>query len=214
MNLLSRAILAVLTAAVATGCARAGDDAAEVSDTQTVAGDLDETPQTAPTTEPSAPTADAPLAVSDLDAYARGVRAEIEAVEKAWTQLRGAKSGTDTLSAVFAATPGETQPTGASHAGVSLDRYRIVVDRVDRVFATRDMAAASAKMHAQIDTTTLDSTMRASVRQSISESESAWGDPYKGLEPDVADAIKKRTGQLDSLRLRLAQLRLGGGRAP
>jgi hypothetical protein len=202
---------AVLVAALVIGCARENDNAAATSETQAVAGELGDTVQTTPTPQPSA-RAEEPLSASDLDAYVRGVQAEIDTVEKAWAQLRKAKTGTDTLSAMFAATPDNTQPVGASKAGLSLDRYRMVVDRVHGVLATRDMGAAFAKQQAQIDTTELDSATRASVRQSFAEAESAWGNPYRGLAPDVADAIKRRSAELDTLRSRLMRLRLGGGR--
>lgn len=204
---------AVLVAALVVGCARGGDDAAAESETQTVAGDLGDTVQATPTPAPTM-RAEEPLSGSDLDAYVRGVQAEIDTVGRAWVQLRKAKSGTDTLSAMFAATPDNTQPVGATKAGLSLDRYRTVVDRVDGVLATRDMGAAWAKQQAQMDTTTLDTAMRARVRQSFAEAESAWGNPYKGLAPDVAEAIKRRSAELDTLRSRLMRLRLGGGRAP
>ena len=204
---------AALVAALVIGCARGSDDAGATSDTQAVAGELGDTVQTTPTPAPSV-RVEEPLTASDLDAYVRGVQAEIDTVEKAWAQLRKAKTGTDTLSAVFAATPGNTQPVGASKAGLSVDRYRVVVDRVDGVLATRDMGAAWAKQQAQMDTTTLDSATRVRVRQSFAEAESAWGNPYKGLAPDVADAIKRRSAELDTLRSRLMRLRLGGGRTP
>jgi predicted nucleic acid-binding Zn ribbon protein len=213
MFLIPRVERAVLVAALVFGCARGGDDAGAASETQAVAGDLGDTARAAPTPAPSV-RAEEPLSASDLDAYVRGVQAEIDTVEHAWVQLRKAKTGTDTLSALFAATPDNTQPVGASRSGLSLDRYRVVVDRVDGVLATRDMGAAWAKQQAQMDTTTLDSATRARVRQSFAEAESAWGNPYKGLAPDVADAIKRRSVELDTLRSRLMRLRLGGGRKP
>ena len=46
----------------------------------------------------------------------------------------------------------------------------------------------------------VDSATRATVRQSFVEAESAWGNPYKDLAPDVADAIKRRSAELDTLR--------------
>jgi hypothetical protein len=213
MTLVRNPRRAVLLATLVIGCARGDDSATGGSETQAVAGDLADTAPAKPTPAP-AMRAEEPLSTSDLDAYMRGAQAEIDTIEKAWTQLRKAKTGTDTLSALFAATPDNTQPVGAAKAGLSLDRYRVIVDRVHGVLATRDMAAASAKQRAQIDTTTLDSATRAAVRQGFAEAEAAWGDPYKGLSPDVADAIKKRSAELDTLRSRLMRLRLGGGRTP
>jgi hypothetical protein len=210
--------LAVVVALLV-GCARGGDSAGAASDTQTVAGELGDTAQTTPAAQPSGqtaapdprvykPTEGEPISVSDLDAYVRGVRAEIDSIQRARARLRDAKSQMDSLNVIAAAVPHNTQPHGAARAGLSLDRYRAVVDRVEGVLAARDMSAAWATQKAQMDTMDLPAEIRAQARANMAQAESAWSDPYKGLAPEVTEAIKRRSAELDTLRARLLRARL------
>ena len=151
--------------------------------------------------------ADAPLSPSDVDAFERGLRAELEAVNKAIADKAAAKSGTDTLSAIMGATEQQTVEAGARAAGLSVDRYRTIVNAISGALAARQGQAMMANMP-QPDTSSLTAEQKAQVRKNAEEMKNAFGNPFKDLPPDVASALEPRAPALDSLRMLVVGTRL------
>jgi hypothetical protein len=155
------------------------------------------------------------LTAADLDAYERGVRREIEIVDGAKAKLHSSRSGSDTLSALGTALPQETQPKGAEAAGISVDRYRQVVDAVDAILAAADLDAPMTKMMADAakDTASMPPEMRAQLREDLAtqrqQLEQQRATRYKSVPPDLLPTFQRRAPSLDSLRAQLLRARLG-----
>ena len=200
----------MFAALVGAGCSRGDGDSARGDDTAQA-----DTAATAEAAGAAAPTsavaagnpADAPMTAEDVDRYERGVRAEIEAAQKAVEDRKRAKSSADSLSAQFAALEQNTIEAGARAAGVSVDRYRTLNNTMNQVLGARQMGAVMQKQTKDMDTTNLTPEQRARVREGMAQANAAWGDPYKDLAPDVATVVKQRADQLDSLRQQLLKVR-------
>lgn len=104
--------------------ASCGGGEADSADTDT-AVTTDTAGATTPGAGAAAEPADRPLAVADIEAYERGLRAELEAVNKAIKDKAAAKPSTATPSAMMAAMDQQTVDAGARAAGVSVDRYSL-----------------------------------------------------------------------------------------
>lgn len=144
---------------------------------------------------PEAPTAPAapepaanparPLQTSDLDAYAKGMQKEIEVRQAASDKAAKAKASNDQtaeLSALAELTSVEVDEAGAQAAGVDRARYNFIKETVDRVLGTSDMNAMMAKMG------------------DAEQARKMQSDPYAGLDPDLAAALKSRQDELGKLR--------------
>lgn len=121
----SHCLAAVLVAlALVTGCGAADADRTEASaGAQATAG---------------ASAATAPVTNADLDAYARGIRKETEAVREARARAAGGGTPQERGAAIQATFDTATMPLGAEAAGMALDRYRHVRETVHGVFQTLD----------------------------------------------------------------------------
>jgi hypothetical protein len=154
---------------------------------------------------------DGALTVNDLDAYERGVEAEIAAVGEAERRRAAATSPSDTLEALADATELRTIEVGARAAGMPVDRYREVRQRVEGVLRANATPAAS-QMMGDVDTTNAPPEVRARVRENIREQEAATArareTAFAGLDPQVAAALRSRVDRLDSLRMRLVAERI------
>lgn len=194
-------VLLPLSAACGTG-----GDATDSAVADTAAA-LDTASPGAAAAPSTAEPADAPLSPSDVDAFERGLRAELEAVNKAIADKAAAKSGTDTLSAIMGATEQQTVEAGARAAGLSVDRYRTIVNAISGALAARQGQAMMANMP-QPDTSSLTAEQKAQVRKNAEEMKNAFGNPFKDLPPDVASALEPRAPALDSLRMLVVGTRL------
>jgi len=126
-----------------------------------------------------------PLQVSDLDAYAKGMDKEIELRKEASDKAIKAKAAKDQQAEVMAIvemTSAEIESAGARAAGMDAARYAFVKHAIDRVLGSVWMGKAMAKMEGG-----------AQMQQKL-------GDPYAGLDADVASALKAREGELGKLR--------------
>jgi len=124
-----------------------------------------------------------PLEVSDLDVYAKGMQKEIELRQASSDKAAKAKADHDQeteVTALAEMTSAEVNNAGARAAGVDAARYDFIKHAVDHVLGTVSMNAAMAKMEGG-----------AGMQQS---------DPYAGLDPDVAAALKAREAELGKLR--------------
>jgi hypothetical protein len=183
-----------------------GEDAADTAVADTAAAAQTGSAETAAAAATAGPS-DAPLTPSDIDVFERGLRAELEAVNKAIADKTAAKTGNDTLSAMMAATEQQTSETGARAAGVALDRYRTIVDAISSALAARQGQAMMANMP-KADTTNLTAEQKARVRESADQMKNAFGNPFKDLPSDVATALEPRAAALDSLRMLVVGTRL------
>ena len=149
--------------------------------------------------------ADQPLTPADIQGYERGLRAEIDRINEVIAEKGRAKTATDTLSAMMAATAQQTVEIGARAAGLPVERYRDVAEVVDGVLGARQMQALMEKTKA--DTINLPADARARAREATSQPTGVENDPYKNLPGDVVDVLKQRAVGLDSLRMQLVGLR-------
>jgi len=156
---------------------------------------------------PTAAATQAPLVPSDIDVFERGLRAELEAVNKAIADKAVAKTTSDTLSAMTASMEQQTAEAGARAAGVAADRHRTVVNAISNALAARQGQAMMANMP-KADTTTLTAEQKAQVRENAAQMKNAFGNPFKDLPSDVATALEPRAAGLDSLRMLLVGTRL------
>lgn len=146
-----------------------------------------EAPAAAAAPAPATEAADAtrPLQVGDLDAYAKGMQKELEvrqaASDKA-AKAKAAKDQTAELSALAELTGVEVTEAGAQAAGVDRARYEFIKNTVDQVLGAIQMNAMMAKMG------------------DASQAQKFQSDPYAGLDPEVAAAIKARADELGKLR--------------
>lgn len=145
----------------------------------------------------------APITVADIDAWEKGMKGELEAVQEAGTQMQSAKTPNDTLSAMTAANETSTRAAGATAAGVSEARYQHIASTLAPIVgnlspvvgeaATRDLPPSVAAQ------------MRASHEQSAAQEMS-------GMSPDVMGALRARAPALskESFELAAARLRAAG----
>lgn len=183
----------ILTLALLLGACGHGSAPADEADAGAAQAQADAAPQ--PSAEAPAaaaapaPSAEAnaarPLQVADLDAYAKGMQKEIEVRQAASDKAAKAKAAKDDeteLSALADLTSVEVTAAGAQAAGVDRARYDVIVNTVDRVLGTVEMNAMMAKMG------------------DAAQAQKLQSDPYAGLDPELAAALKTRADELNKLR--------------
>ena len=196
-------LAALVTAACLTGCGRAdahgAADARAASDSAAaVAPDAAASPAAA-TAAPATGSADAPLTVADVDRWARGMTAELEAVQAAGARLRAAGSGADTAGAMLAATEMSTEAGGARAAGVDLERYR----RLRRELS--GVAELMAPLDQEMNVGALPPAMVAEMRKGR---ETALARVSRALPPEVVEAVRPRAAALRAQEVALVGARL------
>ena len=146
------------------------------------------------------------LTASDLEAYRRGMEAELEAVRAAGERVK-TTSGTRQLEALSEMLPEHTSQAGARASGLTLARYVEVVRAIDQTLAAR---ASSRLMSgaAAIDTLTVPAEYRAQFRETMRLAAEAEARAYEKLPPSLVETFKDRAPALDSLRMRLAGMRM------
>jgi len=179
----------ILVFAFALGACGHGSAAGDKADADLSQAQTETSPPSPVAVAPAAsePAANAarPLQTSDLDAYARGMQKEIEvrqaASDKA-AKAKAAKDQTAELSALAELTSVEVTEAGAQAAGVDRARYNFIKDTVDHVLGALEMNAMMAKMG------------------DAAQAQKLQTDPYAGLDPDLAAALKSRHDELGKLR--------------
>lgn len=203
-------VLSFLVAGVAAGCAQPDADAP--SD-RTPA---QESPSAATVSESgrSAGDADTSFALrpEDLDAYRAGALAEIARIEAASAELARAKTSRDTTTVLVSIRADHSAAAGAERAGIDVRRYQRIRDALSDVLGSRTMGEMMKAQLAGVDTASLAAADRANIRESLQEAARFEENAYRGVPPDVQPLLRRRAGELDSLRLRLAALRLSFGR--
>ena len=212
--------LALVVALSTTACGRnepASDDAGSSAETaateDTDAAEAAAVPAPVGVVAPPADAYDRPLDVSDIDAYARGVKAELEALAPKVAAVEAARAKKDdaaeTMALLDLSTPLDEQAAVA--AGLTPQRYRHVRDAIDQVISKKQMGEAMQPQIAameQADTTGFTEEQKEQAQRNIAEMKTMWADPYAGLAPDVAAAMKARAAELDKLRNDALAIRL------
>lgn len=199
----SRSIsLAVLSLVAVAACGHSRDAA-----TDSTAAATDSTPPaTAPSTSAavtpassSAASTDAPITVADIDAWQKGMTAELTAVQDAGTARQNAKNATDTLNAMFGANDMSTRPAGAKGAGMSEARYQYVSNKLSSIVG--NLSPIEAEMNMKDMPEAFRKQMQQSREQSATQE-------MAGMAPDVQAALRARAADLRKQSLELAGARL------
>jgi hypothetical protein len=198
---------AVLLVAAFYGCG-AGDPKppADGDAAEDTAPAQDASAEAVPAAAPADPGQQA-LSVADIDRWAKGMAAELEAVHAAGAKRKAAKTGDDTVSAMMAVQDQATLETGAMAAGVDGERYNLIRS----TFSTA--ASYLAPSVGGIDTTGLSPDQRAEIRAGNSAQLEQMKDV---LPPDVVLALKPRAVELRTkdLELTTARMKAAGMGAP
>jgi hypothetical protein len=177
-------VLTLALAACGHGSAPADDATAPQAEAQTQASPPPATAAADPSSVAQA-NMTRPLQASDLDAYAKGMQKEIELRQASIDKATKAKAAHDQEAEVVALadmTSAEVDNAGARAAGLDAARYDFIKHAVDRVLSAVSMNKAMANMEGG-----------AQMQQKM-------GDPYAGLNADVAAALKAREAELGKLR--------------
>jgi hypothetical protein len=145
--------------------------------------------------QPMAAAAGGNFSAADLDAYAQGMRREIEAVRAA--DKAGAEAADAASRGRAAQMKWETAtiPVGAQAAGLPVDRYRAIRDTVNDVFRTLDFQG-KIDGPMQIDLSRVDEATKARVGR----------DPFADLTPEAAGALRAAMDRLVPIWIEYVQL--------
>lgn len=199
-------VLAAALALVVSACGRdEGGEPEPGAAEETAAADASEAVAVEPDSGEGDDDASRPLEIADLDAYARGVRHEIEQLEPKVEAVKAARAKNDDAAetAALLAMTLSIDEDAARAAGVTPARWSTLRSAIDEVLAARQMAVA---MQPQIeameaaDTSGYTEEQKAQLAQNIADMKAAWGDAYAKLPPDVAAAMKAREPELAALR--------------
>ena len=157
----------------------------------------DDAPAAAETDPAGAATA--PVTVADIDAWQKGMTAELQAVRDAGARMKEAKTNDDSLAALMAVQESATQEVGAGASGLELQRYK---------FVRSELSAAVSHLTPHlggIDTTTLTPEMRTELRES---NQKQLEQMQERVPADVVEALRPRAEELRKQNLELAGARL------
>jgi hypothetical protein len=141
----------------------------------------------------------ASLTAEDIDRWKKGMDAELEAVKKAGADLKAAKTGNDTLSAVMAANDMSTRAAGAKAAGVDDERYQLIRSTLSSV------VGQMAPIEQEMDVSKLPATAVAELKKSR---EAGLAQATAELSPELVEALKPRAAELRKQDLTLTGERL------
>jgi hypothetical protein len=149
---------------------------------------------------PSNPGA-APLTVADIDAWQKGMAAELQAVRDAAAKMKSARTGDDSLAALMGVQETSTEKRGAEAAGMELERYKVVRSELSSAvsYLTPHLGG--------IDTTMLSPEQRTELRQSNEEQLKQMADR---VPAQVVEALRPRAEELRKQNLELVGARLKG----
>jgi hypothetical protein len=129
--------------------------------------------------------ANASFTDADLDAYQRGLQAEIAAVEEARRDADAARTPAERAAAAQAEWEGATIPLGAEAAGMSVERYGQLRATVHEVFSTLDYQGK------------IDGPLSVDLEQADpATKERIARDPFADLVPESAAALRSQMDRL------------------
>lgn len=188
-------LLGLLTVLLLAGCGGGSKDESHDEAAADASGEA------APAPDAAGTAASAPLSVADIDRWAKGMAAELAAVQEAGAKLASAKNGEDTLSAIMGVQEMSTTPAGARAAGLDPERYNVV---------RSELSAAVTYLTPYlggIDTTMLSAAQREEMRQM----NAAQLKQMEGRVPaEVVEALKPGAEALRKKDLELTAARLKG----
>lgn len=211
----ARRLVALSLLAVTAACGGGdGDEADSLAAEETAAADT-------AAAAAAAPAAEAELGAADIDAYERGLAAEVEVLREVVDRRAKARTGEDTLSVMMAATEMQSVPAAAERAGLDVDRYRRLENAFGPVLSARVMNPTLRAQTAQADTSQLaqlPAEAQERARANMREAAAAFSDSatYARLPAALHDAFKQRAdARLDALwrernELRARAAGLGG----
>ena len=215
-------ILTVTALAIAfttsVGCKGGGDADADTAaeagagDTTSASADASGSPGASGSSASATNTpSDGPITVADVDAYERGLAAELAEVRKSADQMRSAKNTEDSTKAMFGSLDMQTQPVGAKAAGIPLDRYKHVSILLGNAISARKMNPALAKMGEDTSSLAqLPAEAREQARKNMAEMRAQNSDSviYRDIPPELREQFKQRVAtRLDTLWSELFALR-------
>jgi hypothetical protein len=165
----------------------------------------------------------APLTLADIDAYERGMRKEKEIVEDLVRQAENTTDDMKQMELMTAAMEDQTADEGAQAAGLPLDRYRALRNRMSEALGASSLSIMGSALRqqaalseAQLDTLAQQGAMApAQIEQSrqnaLQMRQQLEAQEKAGLEiiaPDARDAFRERALRLDSLRMVTVGLRV------
>lgn len=157
---------------------------------------------------------DAPLLASDLDAYATGVKREIEVLTGHVEALKKARAAKDDMAEIAALTAlggVEVNNEGAAAAGLDPSRYASIKGRIDEVLSSIEMGVAmkpQIEAAEKADLSMFDEAQKQQHAEGLAQMKAAWAEPYAKLPPEIVDAFKAREAELAKLRADALALRL------
>jgi len=184
-------------ATVVAACSRSEQaDTADSSATADTAASASATPAPAPSPANNTP---ASLTADDIDRWQKGMDAELEAVKKAGTDLKAAKTSNDSLSAMMAANDMSTRDAGAKAAGVDGERYQLIRTTLSSV------VGQMAPIEQEMDVSKLPA---ASVAEMKKSRDAGLTQATAELSPQLVEALKPRAAALRKQDLTLTAERL------
>ena len=144
--------------------------------------------------EPPAVATNGALQAADVDAYLRGMRREVELLRGEYAKIEQARADGDSAAetaALFAMTANDIDDGGAEAAGLPVARYGFLKERIDEIGSKQSMLDGLAAMEG--DTSLL--------RDQV-------GDPYAGVDTQVAEAYQAHRAEIEALRGEAIGLRL------
>jgi hypothetical protein len=199
-SILPRTARTLLLVSLLAACGGAKDDAsADDSAAQADSAAAVAAAEPAPAAAPPAPASDAAVTVDDIDRWQRGMAAELQAVRDAGERLKTAKTGNDTVTAMFAANETSTRAAGASAAGVDENRYNRIRS------ALSSLVGALAPLEVDMNVSQMPAPMVAQMKQAR-EQQLAQLAPQHPAE--LIEALRPRAGDLRKQELTLVGERL------
>ena len=153
----------------------------------------------APATSTAEMTAEASMTVADIDRWQKGMVAELAAVRDAGKQLKAARTGTDSISAIMAANETSTRGPGARAAGVDENRYGLIASTLSSI--VRYMVPVEVEM----DVKQMPAEMKTAMNQ---DREQTFARLSPNFPPAVIDALRPRAADLRKQELALTGERL------
>jgi len=198
----------VLAVALVFGLAACGgnepaatDEVATTGEAAASAEAADPAPADAPAPQqPATAAADASLKLEEIDAYVRGMQKEIELLKAAGEKVKQARAAKDEqaeLSAITEMAMGDFDTPAAAAAGLPVPRWQEVKRKIAATIGGVDTRRQMQDMAGNTEGLTPEQI--AEQQRNAEAMLASIPDPYAGLEPAVAEALKTRHDELARL---------------
>jgi DNA-directed RNA polymerase specialized sigma24 family protein len=172
-------------------------------------------------TQPEA-AAKTPLTAADFDAYQRGITKEKEILDELVKKAATTTKDEEKMELMMAAMEDQTMDDGARAAGLSLERYKELSQRMGEVLGASSKGVMGSALRKQ----TLDSEkqidelaaqgmpaaqiadMRKGNAQMREQMDTQEKNALEQIAPDAREVFQQRAAQLDSLRMTTVGLRM------